>query len=298
MGPSTKRLFATIALAAGLWLAGCSRSSESLFGEAQQALAADDAERAARLFKEITIASPDDPLAARAHYELAQMYYLRLRSVTASRDSLIKILTDYPASPVVAPARKMLARLYERELDSPEKALAQYEILIRQDPDIESEREMLSAVADCHYRLDELDASRDAYQRVLSLPYHPDTDAAYLRLATLEWIAARPEESLRLLRELRDRSASEDRRYEAVVGEIDLLTRLGRFAEAREEIDFARRVFPGRPDLEELQRWVQAAYRRQQSLDSDGPALEERQKTIRWGSGRRRRASPSPKEPS
>lgn len=281
-----------------LGLAGCQSRPETLFQQAQRALASDDAERAARLFKEITIAAPDEPLAARAHYELAQMYYLRLRDVNAARDGLLRVLTEYPESPVALSARRLLARLYERELDAPEKALAQYEVLMQGPLDADSEREMLLAIADCRYRLDELEASAEAYRKVLALPYEDVTDSAYLRLATIEWIEGSPDESLRLLRALREKSASDERRYEAAVGEIELLTRLDRFADARRQLEEARAAFPDRSDLDDLRSWMQTAYRQQQSLDADGAALEELQKTIRWGSGRPRRSTPRPRDPS
>ena len=95
--------------------AACNDRSHRLFSEARRAMQADNYETAARLYQELTIQAPDSPLAAEAHYELAQIYYLRLRDADAAKDILVKMLDEYPGSSVDIQAQRLLARLYEED---------------------------------------------------------------------------------------------------------------------------------------------------------------------------------------
>jgi tetratricopeptide (TPR) repeat protein len=255
---------------------GCSDRAESLYTEAQRAMAADDYEDAARLYRELTIQAPDSVHAAEAHYELAQIYYLRLRDPDAAKDSLVELLQDYPGSNVDIDARRLLARLYEEDFEDPHRAAKLYRTLLAENLDGDVRRQTLLDIANCHYRLGELDASANAYRLALGLPYHPDTDSAYMRLANLEWLSG---------------SADEDYRHQAMLSEVEVLMSLGQFQAARDRVAFAKRVFPDSDDMAELETRLHATELRHQSLDGEGEEalLQELQKKIRWGGGRRRR---------
>lgn len=279
-----------------LALAACNNHSNRLFSEARRAMEADDYETAARLYQELTIQAPDSPLAAEAHFELAQIYYLRLRDVDAAKDILVKMQHDYPDSNVDIEARRLLARLYEEDLQDPHRALKLYRALLAEKLDQSVRRQTLLEVAHCHYRMGELDASADSYRLALGLPYHGDADSAYMRLANLEWLGGSADESLRLLRELEERTSDEDYRHEAMLSEVEVLTSLGRFPAARERVMVAGEAFPDSADVVELEARLHAVELQHQSLDGDGKdeeaLLQELQKKIRWGGARRRR-SPS-----
>ena len=274
-----------------LALAACNDSSKSLFFEARRAMEADNYETAARLYQEITIQAPDSPIAAEAHYELAQIYYLRLRDVDAAKDILVKMLHDYPDSSVDINARRLLARLYEEDLQDPHRAVKLYRALLAEDLDENLRRQTLLEIAHCHYRLGEFDASANAYRTALGLAYHRDTDSAYMRLANLEWLGGSADESLRLLRELEERTTEDDYRHEAMLSEVEVLMSLGRFAAARARMSVARGAFPYSADVVELEARLHAAELQHQSLDGEDEEalLQELQKKIRWGAGRRRR---------
>jgi len=276
---------------AGLVLAGCNDSSERLFAEARRALEADDHETAARLYQELTIQAPDSPLAAEAHFELAQIYYLRIRDVDAAKDSLVKLLQDYPGSSVDIDARRLLARLYEEDFQDPQRAAKLYRGLLAERLSEEVRRETWLRIANCHYRMSEFDASANAYRLALALPYHRDSDSAYMRLANLEWLGGSADEPLRLLRTLEERTSDNDYRHEAMLSEVEILMSLGRFSEARERVLVARNAFPDSVDVIELEARLDAAELQRQSLDGKAQEalLQELQKKIAWGSGRRRR---------
>jgi len=270
---------------------GCSDRAENLYSEAQRAMEADHYEDAARLYRELTIQAPDSVHAAEAHYELAQIYYLRLRDPDAAKDSLVELLQDYPGSNVDIDARRLLARLYEEDFEDPHRAAKLYRTLLAENLDGDVRRQTLLDIANCHYRLGELDASANAYRLALGLPYHPDTDSAYMRLANLEWLSGSADESLRLLRELEARTDNEDYRHQAMLSEVEVLMSLGQFQAARDRVAFAKRVFPDSDDMAELETRLHATELRHQSLDGEGEEalLQELQKKIRWGGGRRRR---------
>lgn len=272
-------------------LGACADRAEQLFDDARRAMEQDDYETAARLYREVTIEAPASPRAAEAHFELAQIYYLRLRDVDAAKDRLQKVLQEYPSSPIVVDARHMLARLYEDDLKDPKRAVKLYRALLAEDLEEDMRRRTLFDIGECHYRLGELEASANAYRLALKLPYHPDTDTAYMRLANLEWLAGSSGESLRLLRELQERTEEEDYRHDAMLAEIEILMSLGRFAAAHERLLVAREVFSDSPHVVALGARLRATQAEHESLDGRaGEALlQELQKRLRWGGGRRRR---------
>ena len=166
-----------------------------------------------------------------------------------------------------------------------------YRGLLGENLDSAVRRQTLLDIANCHYRVGELDASANAYRLALGLPYHPDTDGAYLRLANLEWLGGSPDESLRLLRELEERTENDDNKHQALFSEVEVLMSLGRFEAARERMLVAKEAFPESEDMVELEARLHATELRHQSLDGEDEEalLQELQKKIRWGGGRRRR---------
>ncbi|TDI43192.1 MAG: tetratricopeptide repeat protein [Acidobacteria bacterium] len=282
----------------GIAAVGCDSSGDRLFAEAQRAMEDDNVESAARLYQEVTIQAPESPLAAEAYYELARIYYLRLKNVQAARDSLTTVLQDYPDSTVGQPARSLLARLYDEVFKEPDKALMHYRALLAEDLDDDVRRDTLLAIGRCYYQLNALDAAKDAYRRVLAPSYHPDTDGAYLRLANLEWLSGGTDESLRLLRELQTKTEDPERHREAMLSEFEILMSLGRFPDAHARLREAENTFPRWSELQELATRLQATETLLAPLDGVGEEalLQEQQKKIRWGAGRRQGKS-APREP-
>ena len=253
-------------------------------------MATDAFDRAAHLYQEVTIEEPEGVLAGLAHYELAQIYYLRRRNVAAARRSLEKVL-QLPGAIVGRDAKLMLARLFAQDLSEPATAIALYESLLRGDLDEATRRETLMSLADCYYRMGEFDASSDAYRRALVLPYHPDTDHAYMRLSNLAWLSGGTSESIRLVRELSGLTSDREHRRAAVVSEVERLMALARFTEAERRLEDAADLFPSTIELPSLRSRIEVMRDDHRELDLEDGLLRKQQKKIRWGSGRRRRAS-------
>jgi tetratricopeptide (TPR) repeat protein len=294
-----------VILAAAL---GCQEREGDLFGRAREALEEDDFERAARLYREVTILAPNSARTPDALLALAQIHYLHLRDVDAASDRLRKILSDYGGSEAVPRARRLLARIYEQDFGDLERALEQYRALLAledgaelfettgAESDVspgsdESRRETLLSIASCLYRLNRLPEAKQVYGEVLALPYHPDAEGAYLRLANVERLAGNHDEALALLRELLARTSREERKHEAVANELSILIESGRFDEARIRLRDVQASFHDSEVIQELSARLVAAMRERLALDAEDQvaALEQEQKRIRWGGGRRAR---------
>jgi TolA-binding protein len=280
---------ALVALAGMALSLGCRSETERLFSQATRAIENDDTQRATRLFREITISYPQSPEAARALYQLAEIYLLRIRDVGAAHASLLKILDDYPESPVAVSAHRLLARLYEDELGAPERAVPHFRVVLASNPEASVERETLLALGDCLYQLDQIDEAAEAYRKALALPYDPTSDSAYVRLASLSRLTGKAEEALRLFEDLASRTSDPTTRYEAYVGEAEILLESERFSEAGEKLRDAERVSPGSPQIDELEARLEAAQIQHRPVDDETEAIAEMQKRIPWGAGRRAR---------
>jgi tetratricopeptide (TPR) repeat protein len=268
-------------------------SPARLLAAASEALERDDYETAVRTLLELTIAFPDSEQAPEAHYELAGIYQLRIRDLGAAQASMLKILSDYSSSTFALSANLGLARLYERELDEPEKAVPHYrEVLAAPGIDEDLEREVVMSLGNCYYRLDRLADAASCYRRATELPYVAETDAAYLRLARIEQLDGNGEAALVLLRDLASSTVEPGRRREAAEAEIEVLIELERFSEARGRLRDAKGAFPEAVELDALQARLNAAQLLARSMGEDEGALVELQKKIRWGSGRPGRSQP------
>ena len=268
----------------------CRDPAASLLGQAKEAMQNDDLESAADLFREVTIQSPGSPLAAEALYELAEIHYFNRRDAEAARELLLKILMDYPTSAISTEAQRLLARIYEVEFQDSEKALTHYRALLDLEQVPDSRRSTLLSMAECYYGMDSLDDALQTYRQVVELPYHSDTDGAYFRLANLELLVGSPENALEILRQLVAVTRDDDRRYDALVSEVEVLISLGRFPEARESIERLQRGDGDPAPVNELFVRLRSVELEHESLDGDAQAalLQELQKGIRWGGGRRR----------
>jgi tetratricopeptide (TPR) repeat protein len=276
----------SLLLALALSAPGCRSETERLFAEAARAERADDYEGAARRLREIVIADPSSPVAAQAQFELAQIHLLRTRDINAAHAELVKVLEEHPGSPITLPAHRLLARLYERELQDPERAIPHYQAVLLSEPDVDVERETLMSLGESHYRLDELEQAAAAYRRAVALPYDGSSDAGYFRLATLSRIQGDSEGALTWLQEVSRRTTDAERRYTSLREEVAVLMELERFPEAEERLREAERLSPGAPENAELQARLDTARSGEPYEDGGNETIEKLQERIHWGTGR------------
>jgi tetratricopeptide (TPR) repeat protein len=263
--------------------AACRTGPDRLFAEAARAERAGDYAEAVRKLGEIVIADSQGPHVPRALFELAQLHLLRTRDLTGAQVALAKILDDYPESEVALAAQRLLARLYERDLSDPERAVPHYRALLGREPDVNIERDTLLSLGECHYRLEQLEEAAKAYRRAVALPYAPPVDAAYFRLATIAELAGDSSASLSWLEELQSKSPDPGRRYAALLGQVEILIALARFPDAQARLSRAQALFPDTPQYADLKGRLDAAEKRRYALEMESERLRER---IHWGSGR------------
>ncbi len=270
-----------------LGISGCVDRPTRMFAAADRAMAVDDFDQAAHLYREVTIQAPATDLAARAQFELARIYYLRRRNVAAAKESLLKVLRSSTPN-LEQEAKLMLARLYTEDLAEPENAIALYESVLGDDLEEVVRRDTLMNLAHCYYTTGALERSAETYRQTLRLPYHPDADQAYMRLANLAWLTGGAAESLRLVKELSHLTADREHRLSAAVQQIEQLIALDRFVEAERELTTATDIFPEASELASLRHRMAMIRDDQRELGDGETLLVEQQKKIQWSASRRR----------
>ena len=270
----------------GLAALACSSATERLFAEAAKAEEADDYEGAARRLREIVIDHPESPFAARAQFQLAQIHLLRTRDVPAAHAALLKTLDDYRDSPVALPAHRLLARLYEREMRDPQRALPHYRAVLEGEVEVDVRRDTLLSLGECHFRLEQLEEAAAAYRKAAALPHDGSTDAAYFRLSALSRMSGDHEVALRWLEELAKRTTVPNRRYTALLGQVETLMTLERFQDARDRLQEAERLSPDAPENDDLLAKLDSAEGEPLPMPGRSDDVEKLQERIHWGSGR------------
>ena len=269
-------------------LTACTTPAERLIEEAARAREADAIHEAAHLYREVTILAPDDPRTVRAHYELAQIYYLRRRNIAAAKAELLTVVQAFPGSEFETDAKRLLAHIYADDLREHHTAVRLYrEVLDDETLEVSERREALLELAQSYYRAGDTDRAAATYRRVIDLPYDSDTAAAYLRLANLSQMDGSSGEALQLVRELARIATEERDRREAQVAEVSILLAEGKLDAAGARLDDAGLEHPGSEELAELDRRLRDA-RMAMSLDAkEERSLAESSNTLRWGATRR-----------
>lgn len=268
----------------------CHSPAEQYLEGGRRALGREQYREAITLFAEVVLLAPASPKAAEALYEMALIHYMKLRDVNAARSTLRNLLNKYPGSEVANDARLTLARLYEEDLRAPAKAIQEYEELLSDLDDPGEERAILLSIAECHYRLDQLQRAAEDYRRVIEgYPYDAQSDLGFLRLAHIETLAGRPEAVLEVLVSLLELTDQPESRRRAFLARTEVLLASNRYGEAKACLKRAEYEFPGLPELFELADRLRQKEREGKSLDDGGresqQALAELQSKIRWGWG-------------
>lgn len=274
----------------------CRSPLESQLEAGEQALGRGQYSEAIALYSEVILQSPGSEQAAKALYELAVIYYLQRRNLDAARASIRKILHEHPDTAVAHDARVLLARLYAEDLKEPEKAILEYRQLLEDARDEKEKRDLLLSIADCRYQQDDLVAAAEDYRYIIEeISYGEKSDRAFLRLAYIEALLGRWDEALDALDALLVATDNPQSRREAFLARAEIHLRTNRRPQARASLASADREFPDDPVLVDLGTRLAWLEREAKSLD-DGASesqilLEELQRNISWGRGRRTQRS-------
>jgi TolA-binding protein len=289
------RLFPLCSLALGLAVASalaCTSRAENSLEAARLAIGRGQFGEAISHYTEVLAEEPGGPSAAEALYEIGLIHYLKLRDLSAARTAFQVLLRKYPEDARTTDARRVLARMYERDLRDPDKAVRQYREILSALEDPGQEKAILLSIAECHYRSDQLPEAAGAYAHVIEdYPYDEQSDIALLRLAHIEALSGRTDEVLAILGRLLEETDRPHSRYRAFVGQAEVLLVSERYGEAKDRLNRADLEFPGAPEVRELAHRLERQQIEARSLD-DGAReskriLSELQSRIRWGWGQR-----------
>jgi tetratricopeptide (TPR) repeat protein len=223
------------------------------------------------------------------------IHYLKQRDLDAARSSFRRVLDEYPGSEIESEARRMLARVYEKEEGELHKAVQEYYRLLEQTDDRTKEKHILFDVANCYYRLDDLEHASEFYRRTIEgYPHDELSDQAYLRLALIEALAGRGDQAESIIEALLERSDRPESRRRAFLLAAEVVLRSSEYGRGRILLARADREFPSDPELLDLGSRLARQEVDGESLDEGDPEsqflLEEMQRNISWGRGRRTRS--------
>ena len=279
-------------------LLACKSPAEKQLDAGRRAFGRGLYQEAINHYGELVLQTPESPEVAQALYEQGIIYYLKLRDLDTAYVNFRKVITEHRRSPVAKDARLMLARMYQEDRGEHEKAIREYERVLEQTKEVADQKAILLSLAHSYYELDDMARAAEHYQRVMDLADYPDdlgADAAFLRRALIEALDGRREEALGMLEGLLDKTDEPDARHHAYVSAAEIRLLSEEYDQAMTVLARADREFPEDEKLFALADRVKRQEQDGRSLD-DGTIesqvlLEELQRNISWGRGRRPRAA-------
>ncbi len=276
----------------------CDAPVEKQLNAARRAFGRGFYQEAISLYDEVVLQVPGSPEAGRALYEQGIIYYLKLRDLDSAFVNFRKVVTEHTGSSIAKDARLMLARMYQEDRGEHEKALREYGRVLEEIDDTDEQKAILLSVADNYYEMNDLEQAARHYQRVIDLAKYPEdegADAAFLRRALIEALDGRRQEALGMLENLLKMTDEPRARYHAFVSAAEIWLLSNEYENVRAVLARADREFPGDGKLFELANRMMRQEQDGRSLD-DGTTesrvlLEELQRNISWGRGRRQRTA-------
>lgn len=284
------------------WGAACRSAERTQMENGQHALGQGRFKEAIEHYEGAILDAPGSSEAAKALYEIGLIHYLRIRDLPAARATFRKLEREYPRSAAARQARFMLARMFEADLDAPEKALLEYRALLETTEDPKEEKAVRLAIAGCHYARGEMEAARAEFRQVIEgYPHDDATDSASLKLAHIDQRLGRTEDLVKTLERLLKTTQAPDARRTALVGIADALDDLARGEKAKEYLEQARREFPGDLEIKERrERFLERERLEREALPleaSQDVVAEELGKRVQWNRKARKSAETAPQPP-
>ena len=262
----------------------CSSPGSDELAAAREALGQGRYREAIEQYTEVTIQAPESPEAAQALYGLALIHYLQRRDLDTARSTLRKLLSLYPDAEVTRDARRVLARMYEQDFGQPEKAIQEYQLLLAAETDPAKTKNLLLKIANCRYSTDELELAAQVYRQVIrEFSYEEGSATAYLRLAHIDRLDGRAEESLETLEKLLARAEDPETRRKGYLMQAETFGELHRYEEAETILGLAEEEFPSDPEIAGMAFRLRQQEDAQRSVEANG----ELEKQFSWGRGRR-----------
>ena len=249
-GRASVSLVFVIFLVAGA-AAGCHRNIERSLTRAVEAWDSGDYNLAAEEYERYLNQHPSSEKAPEARFQLANIYYFKLRRYDQARDHYNAFLEQYPSHSNSQLARERLAEVLG-EMGRSYEAIAEYENLSPQDPG--ERRRIRLRIADLYFAQRNYSQALTEYEKVIEqVPYDELSEQAYLREASIYHIErGQYQQALPVYQKLAAMSGEAKVRTRAMYGLAECHAGLYQFDEAikalraikedAEQTDVARRV--------------------------------------------------------
>lgn len=243
-------VFALLLVAIGTFT-GCHRDIERSLARAVEAWDSGDYNLAAEEYERYLYHRPSSEKAPDARFQLANIYYFKLRRYDQARDHYNAFLERNPSHPNSQLARERLAEVFG-EMGRSYEAIAEYENLSPQDAG--ERRRIRLRIADLYFAQRNYSQALTEYEKVVErVPYDELSEQAYLREASIYHIErGQYLQALPVYQELASMSGDPKVRKRAMYGLAECHSGLYQFDEAiktlrsikddAEQNDIARRV--------------------------------------------------------
>ena len=229
----------------------CHRDAERPLIRAVEAWDSGDYQRAAEEYERYLYQRPDGEKASEARFQLANIYYFKLRRFDQARSLYAAFLEQNPSNPDAPLARERLGEVLG-EMGRSYEAIAEYENLNPQNED--ERRRIRLRIADLYFAQRNYSQALTEYEKVIEkVPYDEMSEQAYLREASIYHIErSQYQQALPIYHKLASESGDGKVRLRATYGLADCYAGLYQFDEAiktlraikeeSEQTDVARRV--------------------------------------------------------
>jgi len=210
---------------------GCRRNVEESLTRAVEAWDAGDYKMAAEEYERYLAEYPSGDKAPDAHFQLANIYYFKLKRYDQARSHYSSVVEHSPGYPNAQLARERLAEVLG-ELGRSYEAIAEYENLNPQSTD--ERRRIRLRIADLYFAQRNYSQALTEYEKVIEKVAYDDlSEQAYLREASIYHIErGQYAQALPVYRQLATGSGDPKVRVRAAYGLADCYAGLLQFEEA------------------------------------------------------------------
>lgn len=283
-------------LLAGLFLAGillvtmaavsCSpRDAEQSLTRAVQAWDSGDYKLAAEEYERFLGQYPNGDKTSEARFQLANIYYFKLRLFDQARSHYAAFLEQFPTHSNAHLARERLAEVLE-EMGRSYEAIAEYENLNPQNED--QRRRIRLRIADLYFAQRNYSQALTEYEKVIErVPYDELSEQAYLREASIYHIErSQYQQALPVYQKLASMTGDNKVKIRAMYGLVDCYAGLYRFEEAMTTL----RDIPGDAEQADVARRLAELEQQKREATQARSGLNQETKRIE-------RSAPAPVEP-
>lgn len=245
------RLIVCLSFSAALLAAACKQDSENIVGRAVEAWDLGDYKLAAERYELYLYRNPTGQKSPEARFQLANIYYFKLRGYDQARAHYTAFVEQNPSHPSAQLARERLAEVLG-EMGRSYEAIAEYENLNPQDSG--ERRRIRLRIADLYFAQRNYSQALTEYEKVIErVPYDELSEQAYLREASIYHIErGQYQQALPVYQKLESMSGDPKVRVRAAYGLADCYAGMYQFDEAiktlraikddPEQADIGRRV--------------------------------------------------------